>query len=83
LAGIIFAFQTVAGSVMTLGYTTAEYMQLDQRLARFELEKHWYEEPYNLRCELMYRTHVFKPSTIQTLGERLIAFLDALLMIPP
>lgn len=82
LTEIVFAFQTIEEGEIVLGDVVVENAFLKTQLSRFDLEVQWYEEPEDLRLELIYRKNVFKSSTIETIAQNMVDFLDAIIVDP-
>ncbi|ETS79661.1 hypothetical protein PFICI_09514 [Pestalotiopsis fici W106-1] len=82
LTEIMFAYQTIEEGKIMMGDTVAENGFLRAKLSRFDLEVQWYEEPDDLRLELVYRANVFKSSTFETIGQKMFEFLDAIIINP-
>ncbi|KAF7530465.1 hypothetical protein G7054_g9557 [Neopestalotiopsis clavispora] len=82
LTEIMFAYQTIEEGKIVMGDTIVENGFLRAKLSRFDLEVQWYEEPDDLRLELVYRANVFKSSTFEMLGQKMFEFLDAIIINP-
>jgi SAM-dependent methyltransferase len=79
LVEMMFAFQTNETSPFFLtSDISARPFGVDMKTSRFDLEVHWSEEPGQLRCVFCYREDVFTADTIQTLGDKVMGFLQTI-----
>ncbi|AYJ49061.1 non-ribosomal peptide synthetase [Rhodococcus sp. P1Y] len=85
LVQVVLAFQNLGHTALELPGLSAEALQFDAEIAKFDVQFTFEEAaqldsglPGGLRCYVSYATDVFESSTIESMGEQFLAVLGAI-----
>ncbi|MCP5311414.1 MAG: hypothetical protein H6951_19395 [Zoogloeaceae bacterium] len=67
---------------MVLPKVTADYLELQSSVTRFDLEMHFWERPAGLHCYCCYATDLFEHATIERLVGHMRRLLEGIVAAP-